>query len=183
MTQHIVLGRFQPFHNGHASLVKAAAQHAGDDGTLVIAIGSAQAEWEPKNPWSAEEREAMIRAWAVHENIELNVVRIEDINDAPRWVEHATDHHGTGVLVTSDEATAELYEASEWKVIRVDLSERETFEGWRVRQTIRMLSTVMDDNAAYEVLKPSVPQAVIEWLVEHDAMFRCSTFETGVHAG
>ena len=183
MTQYIVLGRFQPFHNGHASLVKAAAQHAGADGTLVVAIGSAQAEWEPKNPWTAEEREAMIRAWAGDENIELDVVRIEDINDAPRWVEHATTHHGKGILVTSDESTAELYEESGWTVTRVDLSQRETFEGWRVRQTVRMLSTVMDDDAAFEVLKPSVPRAVIEWLVENDAMFRCSTFETGVHAG
>ena len=46
-----------------------------------------------------------------------------------------------------------------------------------------MLSTVMDDQAARVVLANSVPTAVIEWLIENDAMFRCSTFETGVHAG
>jgi hypothetical protein len=46
-----------------------------------------------------------------------------------------------------------------------------------------MLSTVMDDEATREVLSASVPAAVIEWLIENDAVFRCSTFETGVHAG
>jgi len=65
----------------------------------------------------------------------------------------------------------------------VALSERETLEGWRVRQSVRMLSTVMDDEAARTVLAASVPEAVIEWLIENDAMFRCSTFESGVHAG
>lgn len=183
MKRYIVLGRFQPFHYGHASLIKAALDHIGDDDELFVAIGSAQAGWEAKNPWTAEEREAMIRAWANGENITLDIVQIEDINDAPNWVEHATNHHGTGILVTSDESTAELYEASDWEVLRVDLSQRETHEGWRVRQTIRMLSTVMDDKAAHEVLKASVPQPVIEWLIENDAMFRCSTFDTGVHAG
>ena len=52
-----------------------------------------------------------------------------------------------------------------------------------MRQTVRMLSTVMDDEAAREVRSATVPEAVVEWLIQHDAMFRCSTFETGVHAG
>ena len=77
----------------------------------------------------------------------------------------------------------DLYRAAGWDVHEVALSERETLEGWRVRQTVRMLSTVMDDEASRTVLAPSVPPAVIEWLIEAAAMFRCSPFETGVHAG
>ena len=41
MTRCIVLGRFQPFHLGHASLVEAAIDHAQGD-EVVVAIGSAQ---------------------------------------------------------------------------------------------------------------------------------------------
>ena len=63
------------------------------------------------------------------------------------------------------------------------MQQREQHEGWRVRQTAKMLSTVYDDEAVREVLKSSTPQAVIEWLIENDALFRLSTFETGVHAG
>ncbi len=178
----IVLGRFQPFHLGHASLVKAAVTHADGD-EVVVAIGSSQAGWEANNPWTADERQAMIQAWAIGEGHDVTVVHIEDINNPPHWVAHATQAHGTGVLVTSDGPTMDLYRAAGWDVHEVALSERETLEGWRVRQTVRMLSTVMDDQAARVVLANSVPTAVIEWLIENDAMFRCSTFETGVHAG
>ena len=176
MPRCIVLGRFQPFHLGHAGLVRAAVQHADGDG-VVVAIGSAQAGWEANNPWTVEERQAMIETWAAHEEIQLTVVQIEDINDPPNWVEHATKAHGTGTLVTSDGPTMDLYRAAGWDVHEVALTERETLEGWRVRQTVRMLSTVMDDEASRTVLAASVPSSVIEWLIEHDAMFRCSTFE------
>ena len=182
MTRCIVLGRFQPFHLGHASLVEAAIDHAQGD-EVVVAIGSAQTGWEANNPWTAEERTAMVNAWASQNGHSVTVVCIEDINDPPNWVAHATEHHGEGVLVTSDGPTMELYSEAGWTVHEVELSERETLEGWRVRQSIRMLSTVMDDEATRTVLAASVPEAVIEWLIENDAMFRCSTFETGVHAG
>ena len=63
MPRCIVLGRFQPFHLGHAGLVRAAVQHADGD-EVVVAIGSAQAGWEANNPWTVEERQAMIETWA-----------------------------------------------------------------------------------------------------------------------
>ena len=64
-----------------------------------------------------------------------------------------------------------------------EMNQREQFEGWRVRQTAKMLSTVYDDEAVREVLKESIPSPVIEWLIDKDGLFRLSTFETGVHAG
>ena len=182
MPRCIVLGRFQPFHLGHVGLIQAAVEHAEGD-EVVVAIGSSQAAWEANNPWTADERRAMIEAWAAEQGMALTIVQVEDINDPPNWVNHATETHGTGTLVTSDGPTMDLYHAAGWDVHEVGLSERETLEGWRVRQTVRMLSTVMDDEASRTVLAPSVPSAVIEWLIANDAMFRCSTFETGVHAG
>ena len=182
MTRCIVLGRFQPFHFGHAGLVEAAVEVARGD-EVVVAIGSAQAGWEANNPWTADERQAMVEAWAAATGNAVTVVCIDDINDPPNWVEHATKTHGEGTLVTSDGPTAELYRNAGWEVHDVALSQRETLEGWRVRQSVRMLSTVMDDEANRTVLAASVPEAVIEWLIENEAMFRCSTFETGVHAG
>lgn len=182
MTRCIVLGRFQPFHLGHAGLVEAAMEVAGGD-EVVVAIGSAQAGWEANNPWTADERQSMVEAWAADTGNAVTVVCIDDINDPPNWVEHATKSHGEGTLVTSDGPTAELYRNAGWDVHDVALSQRESLEGWRVRQCVRMLSTVMDDEATRTVLAASVPEAVIEWLIENDAMFRCSTFDTGVHAG
>jgi len=68
-------------------------------------------------------------------------------------------------------------------VEEVEMNERERLEGWRIRQTAKMLSTVYDDEAVREVLKASIPGPVIEWLIDSDALFRLSTFETGVYAG
>lgn len=163
---NIVLGRFQPFHRGHEHLVEVAL----DKGPTIIAIGSSEAEMSMSNPWNADEREAMIRAWL--DGREAKIIQIPDINDPPNWVEHATKFHGEGVLVTSDESTKELYEESGFTVDWVDLSNRESFEGWRVRATLKMLSTVYETDAQKTVMLASIPSGVVDWLIENDALYR-----------
>ena len=175
---YVVLGRFQPFHKGHALLIEAALEL----GEVVIAIGSAQAGYEPENPWTSEERESMIRAWLGDRS--ASIVAIDDINDPPNWVDHATKFHGEGVLVTSDEATKKLYEDSGWDVNWVDLSNRDTLEGWRVRTTLKMLSTVYDDDAVKVVMSETIPEKVVDWLVENDALYRFYDMSKQIeHAG
>ena len=183
MTKYIVLGRFQPFHMGHEHLVRSALSHVEDGDQLVVAIGSKQAGWEPDNPWTIEERQAMLLTWAEQEDVTIDIVAIDDINDPPNWVAHAKKIHGDGILVTTDEPTAQLYRDAGFEVRIPQMNQREQFEGWRIRQTAKMLSTVYDDEAVREVLKSSIPKSVIEWLIEADGLFRLSTFETGVHAG
>jgi len=177
--RYIVLGRFQPLHKGHVLLIEKALDLAEDSDTVVVAIGSASNHLEPRNPWTGDERKEMLEAWSS----EVEVVLIDDIDDPPKWVEHAIESHGEGTLVTSDKETANLYQSSGWDVIEVDLEQREDFEGWRIRQTAKMLSTVYDDDAIREVLSSSIPVEIIEWLIENDALFRLSTFQTGVYAG
>ena len=175
---HIVLGRFQPFHKGHAHLVGAALEK----GPTVIAIGSSEAEASMDNPWDADEREAMIRAWLGER--EATIVQIPDINDPPNWVEHATKYHGEGILVTSDEATKQLYEHANFSVEWVDLTNRESLEGWRVRATLKMLSTVYEKDAQKEVMSASIPTEIIDWLIENDALYRLYTMSRDLeHAG
>lgn len=174
----IVLGRFQPFHKGHAYLVEAALEK----GPTVIAIGSSQADSSIENPWSADEREDMIRTWLAGRD--ANIVQIPDINDPPNWVEHATKYHGEGTLVTSDESTSSLYEAANFPVDWVDLNNRESFEGWRVRATLKMLSTVYEKDAIREVMSASIPITVVDWLIEKDAIYRLYTMSRDLeHAG
>ena len=108
---------------------------------------------------------------------------VEDINDPPNWVEHASKSHGQGILVTSDEETKKLYQAANFEIKFIDLSNRENFEGWRVRQTLLMLSTVYDDDAIIEVLSATIPQQVVNWLIENDAIYRLSTMVSGVNVG
>ena len=134
----IVLGRFQPFHNGHASMIEAALELGQG---LRICIGSSEAEQSLDNPWSAIEREQMIRAWLAGR--EAEIVHVPDLGDPPNYVRHAEKFHGpSGTLFTTDLGTAELYRAADWNVIEHPLSNREDWQGWRIRATIQMLSTV-----------------------------------------
>ena len=154
----------------------------------MVAIGSSTAETSMRNPWSADERQAMIQAWAASacrpdDQARLAFCHVPDINDPPAWVQHATAFHGEGTLLTSDENTAMLYEASGWDVVRAPLEDRRDREGWRVRETARMLSTVGDDDAVRTVLAPSVPESVIGWMLEHDALYRLSLLQQGAVVG
>jgi len=183
MVKYIILGRFQPFHMGHEFLVNSALDLAGEGDEVIVAVGSAAKGWEPDNPWTFEERKQMISSWAQDLDAKLDVVGIEDINDPSNWVEHASKIHGEGILVTSDNGTAELYSDSGWKVEMIELSNRDNFEGWRIRKTALMLSTIYDENAVKEVLSASVPVSVVDWLIVNDAIYRLSTLGSGMSVG
>ena len=133
----VVLGRFQPVHKGHALMIQAAevwrTENASEAG-LIIAIGSSNQPPSIRNPWSSEERTAMLRVWLDSAGIEAKIVSIPDIEDPPKWVSHAEKYHGgAGAIFTTDVETAELYESSGWPVIMGELEHRESYEGWRVR--------------------------------------------------
>ena len=164
----IVLGRFQPFHRGHAALVEAALDYANENGlSSRIVIGSANQPESLENPWSWQERKQMICCWLQtnHPNIEVDVIAVPDINDPPNWVEHAEQYHGeAGVLFTSDGPTTDLYRKSGWEVIESPLKARESWEGWRIRSTLKMLSTVSEKEAAILVMAETIPKEIAELL-------------------
>ena len=160
--KNIVLGRFQPFHNGHEALIQQALERCSGE-KLMIAIGSANAELSINNPWTATEREEMITAWASEKGVKDDVefCHIPDINDPPNWVKHASKYHGTrGILHTSDSKTAELYRLSQWKVVEHKLHKRESLEGWRVRTTMKMMYDIPETNTGRHVLSILIPNIV-----------------------
>lgn len=73
----VFIGRFQPFHNGHARVVERALSESQQ---LVILVGSAHRPACLRNPWSFKEREAMIRSTLSDEDNER--VHIAPIMDA-----------------------------------------------------------------------------------------------------
>ena len=76
-------------------------------------------------------------------------------------------------LITS---TAELYISAGWEVMDVDMHDRSNLEGWRVRETLKMLSTVDEKGALEIVMQNTLPQAIIEWFLEDDyRIFKLST--------
>ena len=170
----IILGRFQPFHRGHIALIEWGYAHK-KSACLRIAIGSSNQPQSPENPWSLEERKEMINVWKndVHPEWNLEIIGIPDINNPPQWVEHASKYHGdSGLLLTSDKDTQTLYENSNWNTKFFNLQNRTSFEGWRVRETCKMLSTVNEIESVKNILLETIHESVIEWLFEKDHISR-----------
>jgi bifunctional NMN adenylyltransferase/nudix hydrolase len=55
----VFIGRFQPFHNGHKAIVDAAIKQAKE---VIIVVGSSFASRNIRNPFTFQERKAMIEA-------------------------------------------------------------------------------------------------------------------------
>ena len=54
-----LIGRFQPFHNGHKHLIDFGLKYAEK---VVVLVGSSNKARSLKNPWTYDERKAMIKA-------------------------------------------------------------------------------------------------------------------------
>lgn len=71
-----IIGRFQPFHMGHKALLETALKKYEK---VVVVLGSAQSAPSIKNPFTPEDREAMIRpCFSEEENKKLSFVSVRD---------------------------------------------------------------------------------------------------------
>jgi bifunctional NMN adenylyltransferase/nudix hydrolase len=57
LTVGVYIGRFQPFHNGHLATLRSALERFDK---VVVVIGSATECLTERNPWSADQRAAML---------------------------------------------------------------------------------------------------------------------------
>lgn len=80
----VFIGRFQPFHHGHQQVVEAALAQAEH---LLILLGSANCPRSLKNPFTAAEREDMIRRLFPEQHGRLSFAAIDDYPyDDPSWL-------------------------------------------------------------------------------------------------
>ena len=78
----VFIGRFQPFHNGHKAVIDAALEQAKE---VVVVVGSSFAARNIRNPFTFEERKAMIKA--VFPSDRVLVVPVSDYPyDDNKWV-------------------------------------------------------------------------------------------------
>ena len=83
MNTAVFIGRFQPPHLAHLQTITQALARFD---RLIVVLGSAYCYPNPKNPFSTEAREAMIRASLPPDQARLQFVAIaDDYYDDPRW--------------------------------------------------------------------------------------------------
>jgi nicotinamide-nucleotide adenylyltransferase len=86
MKRGIMIGRFQPFHNGHLELAKQILNECDE---LIIAIGSAQFSFIAKDPFTAGERIMMIHGALAEAGIDLAkcyIVPFANDESNARWL-------------------------------------------------------------------------------------------------
>ena len=85
----VLIGRFQPFHNGHAALLKRALQAAP---RVLVVLGSAFSARNAKNPFNWEERAAMIACTLDEaQRGRVDFLPMRDYYDDVRWAASAAD--------------------------------------------------------------------------------------------
>lgn len=80
----VVIGRFQPFHNGHLALIEQALAKAP---TVIVVLGSAHAARSTKNPFTWRERAQMIKLAVGERANRIHFLPVRDYYDDIPWVE------------------------------------------------------------------------------------------------
>lgn len=164
----LVVGRFQPLHNGHRALVKRALEVCVD---LAVGIGSAEARPSLRNPFTLDERRAMLAAVFPHELAagQLRVLALPDLHDPPRWARHTLELVGPlDRVFGNDDETLSLFEQLNIVVERPGLVERERFEARAIR------ALLAEDDPTW---RKAVPPAVADLLQRLDAGRRLRSLE------
>lgn len=79
----VLIGRFQPFHNGHAFLLRRALETAP---RVAVVLGSAWHATSAKNPFPWRERAAMIAdTLSPEERVRVEFLPLRDYYDDARW--------------------------------------------------------------------------------------------------
>ncbi len=129
----LLIGHFQPFHNGHLEVVKTIS---GQCDSMTIGIGSAQLSHTFENPFTAGERHLMISR-ALEESGLRNyfLVPIVDIHRYAIWVAHvASLVPPFQVVYTNNPLTQRLFEESGYAVRSAPLFNRDIYSGTEIRR-------------------------------------------------
>ncbi|MBZ6495406.1 MULTISPECIES: nicotinamide-nucleotide adenylyltransferase [Natrinema] len=160
MTRGFYIGRFQPFHNGHRSMVE---QIAADVDELVLGIGSADDSHTVRNPFTAGERIMMITKSLVDYDLVTYAVPIEDLERNSVWVSHVQSMSPDfDVAYSNNPLVIQLFREADIDIRQSPMFNREVLEGSEVRE--RMIN-----DGDWESL---VPDAVVEVVDEIDGLER-----------
>ncbi|NYT20147.1 MAG: nicotinamide-nucleotide adenylyltransferase [Methanosarcinales archaeon] len=160
MKRAFYIGRFQPFHLGHYSVITSIAEEVDE---LIIGIGSAQRTHEANNPFTAGERVMMIRHALEDIDVHFYALPIDDIQQNPIWVSYVTSRTPPfDTAYTNNPLVIELFEEAGITVKQPPMYQREQHSGTEIRR--RML--------ADEEWRHLVPNAVADVIDEIDGVRR-----------
>jgi len=159
----LYVGRFQPFHLGHLSVVKKILEEVDE---AVIVIGSAQYSHELANPFTAGERLVMVRRALEEAKIDGNrvwIVPVPDVRLHMMWVSALEGYTPKFQVVFSNEPlTHRLFIEAGYRVKKVEFYDRKVYSSTQIREKM-----VKDES--WEKL---IPKSVAAFIKEIDGINR-----------
>lgn len=154
----LVIGRFQPFHNGHLFLIKKSLEIAN---SIVLAIGSAQKNDE-KNPFGLEIRKKMLEMVVEREGLEGKVLGIVPLYDNPSddlWFEDLKKKvFDFDATIGNNPWNNGIIEKRGIAAVTIGLYNREELEAAKIR-------SLMQENKAWE---DRVPEYLVELIKKNN---------------
>lgn len=162
----VLIGRFQPFHNGHAALLTAAL---GGAPQVVVVLGSAFHARSAKNPYTWRERAAMIaHTLSETERSRVSFVAVRDYYDDARWADEVrasvagaapAAEHVALIAFFKDASSYYLNHFPDWRQLVVQ--DGPEIDATRVR---RVLFEAEDVAVSLSVVAGLLPMAVRQYL-------------------
>ena len=160
MKRGFYIGRFQPYHNGHQSVLEHIA---GKVDEIIIGVGSAQLSHQIDNPFTAGERVLMITRSLAKLGCPFYVIPIEDIQRNALWVAHVRSMTPPfDTCYSSNPLVVRLFGEAGIEVQSPAMYERDTLSGTEIRRRILQ-------GEPWEML---VPEAVVRVIREIDGTGR-----------
>lgn len=122
----VYIGRFQPLHQGHLTLIRRALEQADE---LVLVLGSAFRPRSARNPFSIVERQTLIAAALGADAQRVRFVPIRDYYNSARWADAV--RRGVAAVVPpgrtvglfghiKDRSSAYLKDFPDWPLVHTD---------------------------------------------------------------
>lgn len=157
----LLIGRFQPFHNGHLKIIQNLSKEFSE---VIIGIGSSQYSHALENPFTADERILMIKKSLEKIGVKnYRTVLIPDIHNPPKWVGHVLSIISDfDVVISNNSLTKRLFSEKGYEVNETPLYNKDEFSGKEIRKRI-------ENNEQWENL---VPEEVVNIINDLDGVKR-----------
>ncbi|MDD5025591.1 MAG: nicotinamide-nucleotide adenylyltransferase [Methanoregula sp.] len=160
MKRGFYIGRFQPYHNGHQTVLERIAQSADE---IIIGVGSAQLSHTTENPFTSGERVLMITRALASLDCPFYVIPIEDVQRNALWAAHVRSMTPPfDLCYSSNPLVVRLFREAGIEVQSPAMYERDRHSGTEIRRRMR----------EGEVWEELVPPAVVKVIREIDGVTR-----------
>jgi nicotinamide-nucleotide adenylyltransferase len=155
----VIIGRFQPLHKGHVSLIKQALN---DHDEVKVLVCNSKIIGTKRDPFTAEERVKMLK-----ENFgsKIKIYSITDTNNDSEWYDLIRDNvGGFDIVYSGNDWVKDIFESHGHTVIspsiifkcnatlvRKLMSESGPYQEWLTSETIKIIDSIKGAERVKEI--------------------------------